>query len=101
MMQPDKFQSLDEVRSAMDSIDRCIVDLISERVACVRAAAKFKTAAEAVADPERIQAVLTTRRRWAEEKGLDGVSIEALYRDLVAYCVAEEKKHWEFLSPKK
>jgi isochorismate pyruvate lyase len=97
-MPPDKFQSLDEVRSAMDSIDRRIVDLISERVSCVRAAAKFKTVAEAVADPERIQAVLTTRRRWAEEKGLDGASIEALYRDLVAYCIGEEKKHWESLS---
>jgi isochorismate pyruvate lyase len=101
MTNPDKFQSLDEVRSAMDSIDRQIVDLISQRVDCVRAAAKFKTVAEAVADPERIQAVLTTRRRWAEEKGLDGGSIEALYRDLVAYCIAEEKKHWEALSGQK
>jgi isochorismate pyruvate lyase len=101
MMNPDKFQSLDEVRSAMDSIDRQIVDLISERVGCVRAAAKFKKAAEAVADPERIKAVLTTRRRWAEEKGLDGSSIEALYRDLVAYCIAEEKKYWEALSGQK
>jgi isochorismate pyruvate lyase len=97
-MTPDKFQSLDDVRSAMDAIDRQIVALISERVACARAAAGFKTAAEAVADPVRIQAVLTSRRRWAEDKGLDGVSIEALYRDLIAYCIAEEKKHWDSLS---
>jgi isochorismate pyruvate lyase len=92
-----KFQSLDEVRSAMDSIDRQIVDLIAERVACVRAAAGFKTVAAAVADPARIQLVLDTRRAWAETKGLDGAAIESIYRDLVAYCISEEQKYWDSL----
>ncbi len=81
----------------MDAIDRKIVGLIAERVAYVRAAAKFKTSATAVAAPERVQAVLDTRRQWAEQAGLSGPVIEALYRDLVAYCIAEEKTHWEFL----
>jgi chorismate mutase len=42
--------------------------------------------------------VFATRRGWAEEAGLDGAAIEALYRDLVGYCVAEEKKHWQTIS---
>jgi isochorismate pyruvate lyase len=95
---PDLCESLDAIRTGMDAIDRQIVALISERVAYVRAAAKFKTTATSVAAPERVQAVLNTRREWAEQAGLDGQVIEALYRDLVAYCISEEKKHWETLN---
>ena len=79
----------------MDALDRDMIALIAKRVAYVRAAAKFKTSADAVAAPERVQAVLSTRRVWAEEAGLDGAAIESLYRDLVAYCISEEKKFWE------
>ena len=94
---PSDCQSLDEIRAGMDAIDRHIIALMAERVAYVRAAAKFKTSATAVAAPERVQAVLNTRREWAEEAGLDGAVVEGLYRDLVAYCISEEKKHWESL----
>ena len=94
---PGLCQTLDEIRTGMDAIDRKIVDLIVQRVAYVRAAAKFKTSATSVAAPERVQAVLNTRRQWAEDAGLSGPVIEALYRDLVAYCISEEKKHWETL----
>ncbi len=82
----------------MDAVDRQLISLIAIRVAYVRAAARFKSTAEAVADHDRMQAVYATRRAWAEESGLDGAAIESLYRDLVAYCVAEEKKYWASLS---
>lgn len=81
----------------MDAVDRQIIDLMVERVAYVRAAAKFKPNAISVAAPDRVQAVLNTRRQWAESAGLNGTVIEGLYRDLVAYCISEEKKHWETL----
>ena len=92
---PEQCQNLDEIRAGMDAIDRQIVELIAERVAYVRAAAKFKTSANSVAAPERVRAVLNTRRQWAEQAGLDGGVVETLYRDLVAYCISEEKKQWE------
>jgi isochorismate pyruvate lyase len=91
----NEFGSLTEIRERMDKIDREIVALLAERVECVRAAAKFKTSAADVAAPDRVQKVLNTRREWGEERGLDGAMIEALYRDIVTYCVSEEKKHWE------
>ena len=72
-----------------------IVALIARRVAYVRKAADFKTSSASVAAPERVAAVLKTRRQWAEAAGLGGDVIEALYRDLVAYCVSEEHKQWE------
>jgi isochorismate pyruvate lyase len=65
----------------------------------VRAAAKFKTSAESVAAPERVQKVLDTRREWAEKAGLDGEIVRGLYRDIVSYCVGEEKKQWEKSQP--
>jgi isochorismate pyruvate lyase len=78
----------------MDAVDREIISLIANRVAYVRAAAKFKPTEDSVADPERRQAVLSTRRAWAEQAGLDGAAVEALYRDLVSYCISEEHKYW-------
>ena len=81
----------------MDELDREIVSLIARRVEYVRAAAKFKASAEAVAAPERVRAVLSARRKWAEAAGLDGLTIERLYRELVGYCIKEEKKLWEQL----
>jgi isochorismate pyruvate lyase len=95
---PELCQSLDEVRAAMDAVDREIIALVAKRVEYVRAAARFKPSAEAVVDHSRMQAVLSTRRAWATEAGLDGASMEAIYRDLVAYCVSEERLHWKKLS---
>ena len=91
---PDNCTSLDEIRAGMDAVDRQIVALIARRVDYVRNAAKFKTEAANVAAPERVAAVLKTRREWAEAAGLSGDVIEGLYRELVAYSVSEEHKRW-------
>ena len=92
---PENCANLDEIRAGMDAIDREIVSLISKRVAYVRAAASFKTSSANVAAPERVAAVLKTRREWAETAGLSGDVIEGLYRELVAYSVSEEHRQWE------
>jgi len=95
MPAPHECATLDEIRAGMDAIDREIVALIARRVAYVRAAAKFKTSSANVAAPERVAAVLETRRAWAEEAGLDGDVVHGIYRELVRYCVSEEHKQWE------
>ena len=92
---PEQCATLEDIRSGMDAIDRRIIALLAARVQHVKAAAKFKTTADSVAAPDRVQKVLDTRRDWAVEAGLDGDTIRGLYRDIVAYCVGEEKKHWE------
>lgn len=94
---PGQCSGLDQIRAGMDAIDREIVALIAQRVAYVRAAAKFKTSSANVAAPERVAAVLKTRREWAEAAGLSGEVIEGLYRELVAYSVSEEHKEFESL----
>jgi len=92
---PEDCRSLEEIREGMDALDRQIIAILAQRVAYVKAAAKFKTSAAAVAAPDRVQKVLDTRRDWAEAAGLDGDVVRGLYRDIVTYCVGEEKKHWE------
>jgi isochorismate pyruvate lyase len=92
---PEACQSLEEIREGMDALDRQIIAILARRVAYVKAAARFKTTAASVAAPDRVQKVLDTRREWAEAAGLDGDVVRALYRDIVTYCVGEEKKHWE------
>ena len=96
---PDECAGLDEIRAGMDAVDRQIVGLIELRVEYVRAAAKFKTSSAGVAAPDRVAAVLKTRREWAESVGLDGGVIEGLYRELVQYCVSEEHKRWQEMNP--
>ena len=82
----------------MDAVDREIVALLAKRVDYVRNAAKFKTSSAGVAAPDRVAAVLKTRREWAEAAGLSGEVIEGLYRELVAYSVGEEHKRWKELN---
>ncbi len=94
MIAPEDCKNLDEIRTGMDEIDRQVIALFAQRVAFVRAAAKFKKTAAEVSAPERVQAVLNTRKDWAEQAGLDGAVIQSIYRDLVAYCVSEERKSW-------
>ena len=98
LIPPDDCTSLDEIRAGMDAVDREIVALIARRVNYVRSAAKFKTSSANVAAPERVAAVLKTRREWAEAVGLSGDVIEGLYRELVAYSVSEEHKCWHELN---
>ena len=96
---PRDCANLDEIRAGMDAIDCEVVALITQRVAYVRAAAKFKTSSANVAAPERVAAVLKTRRDWAEAAGLSGDVIEGIYRQLVTYCVSEEHREWESIQP--
>jgi isochorismate pyruvate lyase len=84
MKTPTDCNSLADVRSAIDHVDEQIVALLGLRADYVRAAARFQTGEEAVAEPERQAAMLQVRRGWAQREKLDPGFIESLYRDLVA-----------------
>jgi isochorismate pyruvate lyase len=88
---PQECESLGDVREAVDVLDREIVALLGRRSRYVEKAAEFKTSEASVRAPERQRAMLAERRRWAEEEGLDGDFVEALYRAIVAHFVEREK----------
>ena len=97
MPSPSKCTSLQEVRAEIDRIDCAIIALIGERAGYVHAAARFKTSEADVSAPDRQKAMWIARRQWAEEADLDPDVIEKLYRDLVAYFIVRETKHWKTL----
>lgn len=85
---------MEDVREAIDTLDREIVRMIGRRAGYVRAAARFKTDEASVRVPERQRAMLEERRRWAEEESLSPEVIEKIYRDLVSYFVNRELEDW-------
>ncbi len=94
MKSPEECTSLEDVRRAIDALDREIVGLIGTRSRYVEAAVRFKTSETSVRAPERQRAMLEERRRWAEEEGLSPDVVEDLYRDLIRYFIERELEDW-------
>lgn len=92
---PTECSNMDEIRAEIDLLDRTVVSLIGQRYKYVLAAAKFKTSATAVRAPERFSAMLSQRRQWAEQEGLNADAIERLFSDLVNHFIEEEMQHWQ------
>ncbi|AUD06310.1 isochorismate lyase [Spirosoma pollinicola] len=92
---PEDCQDMNDIRQAIDSLDQEVIDLWAQRFEYVKAAAKFKINQTSVRAPERFAAMLTQRREWAQEKGLNPDIVEGLYRTLVTHFIDEEMKHWQ------
>jgi len=76
-------ESLAEVRSNIDRIDREIVALIAERGQYVEQAARFKASASAVFDKTRFDQILARVRLFAEQAGASPDVVEGVYRSMV------------------
>jgi isochorismate pyruvate lyase len=92
---PEACESLEDVRQAIDGLDREILHLLGSRTRYVAAAARFKTDPKGVHAPERQKAMLARRREWAEEEGLDPDFVETLYQNIVSHFVGREMDHWQ------
>ncbi len=91
---------MDEIRDAIDDLDRRIVPLLAERVAWVKSAAAFKPTREAVVVPWRIEDVVDKVRAHAAAAGADPAVLEAIYRALMDVSIGEEAKAWDALHPR-
>ena len=94
MRPPEDCASIEDVREAIDGLDRGILDLLGQRARYVAAAARFKTDRQGVRAPERQKAMLATRRGWAEEEELDPDFVEELYGRIVSHFVGREMERW-------
>ena len=94
MKPPEDCTGIEDIRRAIDELDREVIGLIGRRARYVEAAAKFKTGESSVRAPERQQAMLRERRRWAIEEELDPDVIEEIYRTLISYFVHREMEQW-------
>lgn len=89
-----KCNNLEEVRENIDRIDDAIVRLIAERRAYVMQASEFKKDENAVAAPNRVEAVIEKVRGKAEKYGVSPDMIESLYRNMITSFVNMELKEW-------
>ena len=94
MRAPEACKSIEDVREAIDGLDREILRLLGRRAGYVAAAAPFKTDLKGVRGPERQRAMLATRREWAREEGLDADFVEGLYQYIVSHFVRREMEDW-------
>jgi len=90
---PHECTNIDEVRAEIDRIDREIIRQLSVRFGYVREVVKYKeSTADSIEATDRRAAVISSRRNWAEEEGLNPDVVGEIYDRLIRYFIEEEKK---------
>jgi len=75
---------LQEARDLIDQFDRTLVGLLGRRLEMSRKAGRAKAKLGApILDPAREEALLSVRRTWAQEAGLDPDATEELFRGIL------------------
>jgi isochorismate pyruvate lyase len=87
-----RFATLEEVRREIDRIDRQLVELVARRGTCVPEAARFKSNAEDIPAPERVQQILSQVTALAAEIGADPGVVEATWRAMIAAFIQAERR---------
>ena len=82
--------NMQQVRSAIDSIDRDMVRLIAERLGYVAAAARIKESRDSVRDEARIADVLSKVAAEAQAQGIAPEFVTTLYRQMIEASIAHE-----------
>ncbi|WP_374655357.1 chorismate mutase [Dongia sp.] len=83
-------KDMNDVRDAIDALDREIVTLLADRLHFIGEAARIKNSRDAVRDEARIEDVIAKIRAAATATGMNPDFIEPLYRDLVERSIAHE-----------
>ncbi|UOO82075.1 chorismate mutase [Uruburuella testudinis] len=75
-------ETLTEVRAAIDTLDRRLLELLAKRQQLVEAAGRLKPQndAGAVAAPERVAQIIAARRQQAEAVGLSPDVAQAVWQ---------------------
>ena len=87
---PRECKSAEEIRNEIDTIDRQIISLFSERHKYVEEIVKFKHDENSIVAQERKDAVIRQRKTWAAESGLNPDTFEKMYTLLVESNIEHE-----------
>ena len=86
--------SIEEVRSNIDRIDRQIVTLLAERGGYVKQAARFKKTTDDVKAPQRVEQVIARINALSQELGANASVVEQVYRAMISgFINAELAEH--------
>ncbi len=86
--------TLGEVRSNIDRLDREIIKLIAERGHYVAEAGRFKKDPAAVSDPARVEQIIIKVKAIAKEAGMPEIVAEKTYRTMIAGFEDYERAVW-------
>ncbi len=87
---PNQCKSLEEIRNEIDKIDEYLISLFSKRHKYVEAIVRFKNDKDAIIAQERKDQVISQRKEWAREKGLNAETFEKIYTLLVESNIKHE-----------
>ncbi len=90
MIDPKTCRNIDEIRKEIDEIDYQILQLFSQRYSFVKEIVKFKTDEDSVIAESRQMEVISKRREWAEELGLNPDLLEEIFWILMKFNVRKE-----------
>lgn len=90
--QPSECQSKADIRSAIDALDRELLEIFARRQGYVRRMAQLKQHPDEAFDHERIETMVAALKGRAEDLGLEGDQAEQVWRVLIDWNVAYEKR---------
>ncbi|AAO07762.1 isochorismate lyase [Vibrio vulnificus] len=94
LKKPEACESLNDIRLGIDTLDKEIVHILSQRMGYVKAAAQFKPDEKSIPAPERVASMLEERRHWANEQGLSEEYVEALFDNIIQWYISQQIQHW-------
>lgn len=86
---------MNDVRAAIDVLDRRIVELLADRLHYIDEAARIKVSRDQVRDEARIADVLGKVRAEAQRLGIDEAVIEATFEALVEASITHELREFD------
>ncbi|RFA28586.1 isochorismate-pyruvate lyase [Alkalilimnicola ehrlichii] len=92
--EPAACQGLEDIRAAIDHLDRQLIELLRRRKAYVLSAARFKPNEASIPAPERVTRMIADRRVWAEEAGLDPEFVVSLFEPTIDWFIELQIQHW-------
>ncbi|MEM9635721.1 MAG: chorismate mutase [Pseudomonadota bacterium] len=81
-----------DIRTAIDALDEELLEIFVRRQGYVRRMAQLKQHPDEAFDGERIETMVASIKDRAEALGLEGEQVEEVWRTLIAWNVAYEKR---------
>lgn len=85
-------ETMSELRSEINQVDRAIVELLAKRLRYIEQAARLKASRSSVRDEDRVRDVLTKVKAQARAFNSDEQMIDFIYRHLIEYSINHEFK---------
>lgn len=83
MKTPNACKTIEDVRAAVNAIDRSIVKLLGRRTRYAMAALRFKPDLKSIGDPKHRKRLFAQRKAWAKQHGVSEKLVQEIYQSIV------------------